>query len=198
MSETTNAAEGRVRVVAGTLRGRALEAPAGSTTRPSTDRLRESLFNVLVHGAVSDGDPVRGARVLDLFAGSGALGIEALSRGAAHCIFVEEDASARAAIRGNCEMFGLNGVTKIFRRDATALGPLERMEPFSLVFLDPPYGQGLGEAALASLRGGGWLAPGALCVLEEKADVAVAPVEGFTLLDRRKVGLGAVHFLRAT
>ena len=182
-----------MRVVAGRLKGKPLRAPKGDATRPTSDRLRESLFNILAHG---HGDPVPDARVLDLFAGSGALGIEALSRGASFCLFVDEGAPARGAIRENCEALGLNGVTKLYRRDATRLGPLERFQPFTLAFLDPPYGHGLGERALSSLRGGGWLAPEALCVLEERADVEIPPLEGFDVVDRREQGLSALTILR--
>ncbi|MEM7566594.1 MAG: 16S rRNA (guanine(966)-N(2))-methyltransferase RsmD [Pseudomonadota bacterium] len=185
-----------MRVVGGRLKGKPLKAPAGDGTRPTSDRLRESLFNILAHGRM--GDAVEDARVIDLFAGSGALGIEALSRGARFCLFIEEDAGARGAIRENCSALGLNGTTKIFRRDAAAMGPLERFEPFTLAFLDPPYGKGLGERALASLSEGGWLADDALCVLEERADIEIAAPDGFELLDTRAQGQGAVTFLRWT
>ena len=127
--------------------------------RPTADRLREALFNILAHAY---GDPVTGARVLDLFAGTGALGIEAISRGAAYALFVDEGVEARALLRDNVEALGLGGVTRIFRRDATKLGPAHPIEPFSLVFLDPPYGKGLAEKALMSAREGGWLTPDAL------------------------------------
>ncbi len=185
-----------MRVVAGRLKGKPLRAPAGEGTRPTSDRLRESLFNILAHGRIGDSGPVEDARVLDLFAGSGALGIEALSRGAAFCLFVDEDAGARGAIRDNCSALGLNGTTKIFRRDATDMGPLERFQPFTLAFLDPPYGKGLGERALVSIAAGGWLAPGALCVLEERANAEIAVPEGFEPIETRAQGLGAVTFLR--
>ena len=135
--------------------------------RPTTDRLRETLFNILLHAY---GDPVTGARVLDLFAGTGALGIEAISRGADFVLFVDDGAEARALLRENVAALGLGGVTRIFRRDATKLGPAHPVEPFSLVFVDPPYGKGLAERALASALAGGWLAPGALIVVEEAAE----------------------------
>ena len=197
-----------MRVVAGRLKGKPLVAPRGDATRPTSDRLRESLFNILMHGRPAAeagdpiagdpmaGDPIAGAHVIDLFAGSGALGIEALSRGAAFCLFVDEEAAARGAIRANCEALGLNGVTKIFRRDATALGPLERFAPFTLAFLDPPYGKGLGARALASLADGGWLAPGAICVLEEHRDVDIIAPAGFEIVDARAQGGSALTFLR--
>ena len=125
--------------------------------RPTADRLREALFNILMHAY---GDPVTGARVLDLFAGTGALGIEAISRGAAYALFVDDGVEARALLRDNTESLGLGGVTRIFRRDATKLGPAHPLEPFTLAFLDPPYGKGLAEKALASARDGGWLEAG--------------------------------------
>src|SRR5207342_677770 len=143
-----------MRIVGGRLRGRSLAAPKTQAIRPTADRLREALFNILLHAY---GDPIAGARVLDLFAGTGALGIEATSRGAAFTLFIDNGAEARALLRNNVEALGLGGVTKVYRRDATNLGPAHPMEPFSLVFLDPPYGRGFAEKALASLRDGGWL-----------------------------------------
>jgi len=171
-----------MRVVGGRLRGRTLASPKSSAIRPTADRLRESLFNILAHA--SD-DPITGARVLDLFAGTGALGIEALSRGAAFVLFVDDGAEARALIRENVAALGLGGVTRIFRRDATKLGAAHPVEPFSLVFLDPPYGQGLATPALVATRDGGWLAPGALLVVEEAAKPAFALPPGFAELERR-------------
>src|SRR6202012_3140335 len=148
-----------MRVVGGSLRGRTIAAPKSQAIRPTADRLRESLFNILVHAY---GDPVSGARALDLFAGTGALGIEALSRGAAFTLFVDQGAEARALLRENVTALGLGGTARIFRRDATKLGPAHPLEPFSVAFLDPPYGQGLAQQALTSAREGGWLVPGAL------------------------------------
>jgi 16S rRNA (guanine966-N2)-methyltransferase len=152
------------------------------------------LFNILMHGY---GDPVTGARVLDLFAGTGALGIEAASRGAAFVLFVDDGVEARALLRQNGEALGLGGVTRIFRRDATRLGPAHPMEPFSLVFLDPPYGKGLAEKALASARGGGWLKPQALIVVEESADAAFKAPDGFEEIERRGYDDTELVFLRA-
>ena len=171
-----------MRVVGGRLRGRTIAAPASRDIRPTADRLRESLFNILMHAY---GDPVSGARVLDLFAGTGALGIEAVSRGAAFTLFVDNGAEARALLRNNVEALGLGGVTKVYRRDATNLGPAYPMEPFSVAFLDPPYGKGHAEKALASLREGGWLTPGALLVVEEAKAAAFATPDGFEELERR-------------
>ena len=183
-----------MRVVGGRLRGRNLATPASQAIRPTADRLRESLFNILIHAY---DDPIENARVLDLFAGTGALGIEAVSRGAAFSLFVDNGAEARALLRSNVEALGLGGVTKVFRRDATNLGPAHPLDPFSLVFLDPPYGKGLAEKALSSLRDGGWLVPGALLVVEEaKAAGFVAP-EGFDELERRAYDDTEFVFLRA-
>ena len=172
-----------MRIVGGRLRGRTLTAPKSQAIRPTVDRLRESLFNILAHGY---GDPVTDARVLDLFAGTGALGLEALSRGAAFTLFVDDGAEARALIRGNVEALGLGGVSRIFRRDATRLGPVHPLQPFTLVFADPPYGQGLAEQALVSARDGGWFAPEALVIVEEAADAGFMAPAGFTELERRR------------
>ena len=183
-----------MRVVGGRLKGRNLASPPSHDIRPTADRLRESLFNILIHAY---GDPIEGARVLDLFAGTGALGIEAVSHGAKFTLFVDNGAEARALLRNNVESLGLGGVTKVYRRDATDLGPAHPVEPFSLVFLDPPYGKGLAEKALAALRDGGWLAPGALVIVEEaKAAVFAAP-DGFEELERRAYDDTEFVFLRA-
>lgn len=183
-----------MRIVGGRLRGRALTAPKSQAIRPTADRLRESLFNILAHGY---GDPARGARVLDLFAGTGALGLEALSRGAAFALFIDDGAEARGLIRANVEALGLGGVTRIFRRDATKLGPAHPVEPFSLIFLDPPYGLGLAGKALISAREGGWLAPDALIVVEE-AMGAFAPPSGFEAIERRAYDDSELIFLRSS
>jgi 16S rRNA (guanine966-N2)-methyltransferase len=182
-----------VRVVGGRLKGRNLAPPSSRDIRPTADRLRESLFNILIHAY---GDPITGARVLDLFAGTGALGIEAVSRGAAFALFVDNGAEARALLRNNVEALGLGGVTKVYRRDAGDLGPAHPMEPFSLVFLDPPYRMKLAEKALASLRDGGWLTPGALLLVEEAKDAEFAPPEGFEQLERRMYDDTELVFLR--
>jgi 16S rRNA (guanine966-N2)-methyltransferase len=171
-----------MRIVGGRLKGRSLASPSSREIRPTADRLRESLFNILIHAY---GDPIEGARVLDLFAGTGALGIEAISRGAKFALFVDNGTEARALLRNNIEALGLGGVTKVFRRDATDLGPAHPVEPFGLAFLDPPYGKGLAEKALASLRDGRWLAPGAIAVVEEAKAAAFAAPEGYEELERR-------------
>jgi 16S rRNA (guanine966-N2)-methyltransferase len=184
-----------VRVVGGRLRSRPLAGPKTDAVRPTADRLREALFNILAH---SYGDPVTGARVLDLFAGTGALGIEAISRGAAYALFVDDGVESRALLRDNVEALGLGGVTRIFRRDATKLGPVHPLEPFSLVFLDPPYGKGLAEKALASARDGGWLKPQALIVVEEAADAGLAAPAGFRETERRQYDDTEFVLLRMT
>jgi 16S rRNA (guanine966-N2)-methyltransferase len=183
-----------MRIVGGRFRGRTLEAPKSKAIRPTADRLRESLFNILAHAY---GDPVTDARVLDLFAGTGALGLEALSRGARFVLFVDNAAEARGLIRGNVDALGVGGTTKIFRRDAAALGPAGRVEPFTLAFLDPPYGQGLAEQSLVSARDGGWLEPGALVVVEEAATSSFTPPAGFTEEERRDYDDTQLTFLRA-
>ncbi len=182
-----------MRVVGGRLRGRVLAPPKSQAIRPTADRLRESLFNILTHAY---GDPVSGARVLDLFAGTGALGIEAASRGATFVLFIDESAEARALIRENVAALGLGGASRIFRRDATKLGPAHPLAPFSLVFLDPPYGRGLAAQALTAARAGGWLAPEALIVVEEAVKPAFTTPEGFTELERRRYDDTEFIFLR--
>jgi 16S rRNA (guanine966-N2)-methyltransferase len=182
-----------MRVVGGRLRGRALVAPKSAAIRPTADRLRESLFNILTHAY---GDPVTDARVLDLFAGTGALGLEALSRGAAFALLVDDAAQARALMRDNVATLGLGGTARIFRRDATGLGEAHPVEPFSLVFLDPPYGLGLAERALASARAGKWLLPDALIVVEEAADAGFKPPAGFEEIERRRYDDTELIFLK--
>lgn len=186
-----------MRIVAGRWRGRALAAPEGRTTRPTSDRARQALFDVLAH---ADWAPsLEGARVLDLFAGSGALGFEALSRGAAFALFVETDEAARGAIRENADVLGAMGATRVHRRDATDLGarPGSAGEAFHLAFLDPPYAKGLGERALAALATGGWLAPGALAVFERGRDEADPELAGWEQVDAREWGAARVLFLKA-
>ena len=170
-----------MRIVGGRLRGRALAAPKSQAIRPTADRLREALFNIITHAY---GDPIAGARVVDLFAGTGALGLEAISRGAAFALFIDDGAEARALLRQNVEALGLAAATRIFRRDATKLGPAYPVEPFSLAFLDTPYGKGLAERALASAREGGWLTNDALIVVEETVGAFKTPA-AFEEIERR-------------
>ncbi len=187
-----------MRIVAGRFKGRAIQAPEGQGTRPTSDRARQAIFNVLEHAAW--GPDLGGARVIDLFAGSGALGFEAMSRGAAFCLFVETDDGARGAIRENAEDYGLFGSTRVHRRSATDLGvrPGSAGEAFTLAFLDPPYRQGLGEQTLARLLEGDWLAPGAVVVFERGSDEPEIDTPGYDRLDARDYGAARVLFLRRT
>ena len=184
-----------MRIVAGQYRGATIHAPKGVATRPTSDRVRQALFNVLEHGAPAV--DFEGARVLDLFAGSGALGFEALSRGAGYAIFIEESSDARAAIRRNVEALGLTGVTKIWRRDATKLGPVGNLAPFDLIFCDPPYGKDLGTQAIAAAIDGAWLASDAIVVLEDRADAAIAWPAPLQPIDARVYGDTRIAIARA-
>lgn len=184
-----------MRIVGGTLRGRPLATPRSDAIRPTSDRTREAVFNVIAHNWPERLD---GARVLDLFSGTGALGLEALSRGAAQCLFIEETAEGRGLIRTNVEAFGLQGRAKIFRRDATRMGEVGTIAPFDLVFADPPYGKGLAERALESALAGGWLRPEALVIVEETASAPFQPLQGLALLDRRDWGETCVTFCART
>ena len=185
-----------MRIVSGEFRGKAIVTPPGDRTRPTSDRARQAVFNILEHAAWSPG--VRDLRIIDLFAGSGALGFEALSRGAAFCLFVETDELARGAIRQNVDAMGLFGRTRVHRRDATDLGVRPGVDgpAFDLAFLDPPYGKGLGETALAKLAAGGWLADGAVVMFERGSNEPDFDAPGFEKLDARDYGAARVHFLR--
>lgn len=184
-----------MRIVGGQFRGRTLKTPSSQAIRPTSDKLRESIFNILAHAY---GDPIADARVLDLFAGTGALGCEALSRGAKFALFVDEGAEARGLIRTNVEALWLTGVTKIFRRDASKMGEIGVLAPFDLVFCDPPYGKGLAEKSIASARAGGWFAEGALVVVEEAVKAAFQTPEGFEELERRTYGDSEIIIAKAT
>ena len=186
-----------MRIIGGTHRGRRLAAPKGLVARPTADRTREALFNILT---ARDDVEFEGARIIDLFAGSGALGFEAMSRGGAWCLFVETDAGARGAIRDNAEALSLFGSTRIHRRSATDLGPKPAgVGPqFTLAFLDPPYGKGLCDQGLAALHDGGWLAPGAVIVVEQGKDEAPAAAPGFAEDDRRQYGAAQIGIYRYT
>jgi len=185
-----------VRIIAGEYRGRALasvgKGDAGAHLRPTTDRVRESLFNVLGGGAY--GDPITDAKVLDLFAGTGALGLEALSRGAAQATFVDDGVKARSLLRQNVEICRAQGKSKIFRSDARRLG-VNKGARCELIFLDPPYGKGLGEQAIKAAMKNGWVAKDALIVWEESAEIDVP--DGLELLDKRQYGLSAINILCA-
>jgi 16S rRNA (guanine966-N2)-methyltransferase len=185
-----------MRIISGRFRGKILKAPEGEATRPTSDRARQAVFNILEHAPWTQG--LRDRRVIDLFAGSGALGLEALSRGAAFCLFVETDDAARGAIRENIEAMGLFGATRVHRRDATDLGPRPASAgaPFDLAFLDPPYRQGLGERTLDQLVAHGWLADDAIAVFERAVDEAPLDLPGWERLDERDYGIARVGFLK--
>ena len=181
-----------MRIVGGKFKGRGLQGPKGDGTRPTSDRVRESLFNILAHAI--DGFSIEDARVMDLFAGTGALGFEALSRGARFCQFVEEAVEARGVIRNNADALGVIGQCKIWRRDATSLGACAPQTPFNLIFADPPYGKGFGEKALVSVMEGQWLTPGGVVVLEEAAKVSAGEIPGLRLINTRSYGDTQVRF----
>jgi 16S rRNA (guanine966-N2)-methyltransferase len=186
-----------VRIVAGSLKGRSIVAPEGQGTRPTSDRARQAVFNVLEHAAWAE--PLEGMRVMDLFAGSGALGFEAISRGAAFALFVETDEEARGAIRENADAYHVMGRTRVHRRSAIDLGgrPGSDGEAFDLAFLDPPYRKGLGEQTLLRLLEGGWLKPGAIVVFERGSDEPEIDTPGYERLDTRDYGAARVLFLKA-
>ena len=186
-----------MRIVAGSLKGRTITTPEGQGTRPTSDRARQAVFNVLEHAAWAE--PLDGMRVMDLYAGSGALGFEAISRGAAFALFVETDEEARGAIRENADAYGVMGRSRVHRRSAIDLGsrPGSDGEAFDLAFLDPPYRKGLGEQTLARLLEGGWLKPGALVVFERGSDEPEIDTPGYRRLDARDYGAARVLFLRA-
>jgi 16S rRNA (guanine966-N2)-methyltransferase len=189
-----------MRITGGKLGGRRLVAPDDQRVRPTSDRIRQAIFNMLLHKDFGIGFALEGAKVIDLFAGTGALGLEAISRGGAFALFVDESADSRALIRENVEALALTGVTKIWRRDATDLGPLGAGAggPFTLAFLDAPYRKDLTVPALASLRQGGWLAPQALAVAETAADESIVAPDGYTLLDARSYGETKIHIFASS
>nr|CAD6423258.1 16S rRNA (guanine(966)-N(2))-methyltransferase RsmD [Rhizobium sp. Q54] len=182
-----------MRIVGGEFRGRALAAPKSNDIRPTIDRTRESLFNIIGHVYP---EALQQTRVIDLFAGTGAVGLEALSRGCRQALFVENSVEGRGLLWENIDSLALHGRTRILRRDATLLGAVGTVEPFDLLFADPPYGKGLGEAAMLSAHSGGWLVPGALAILEERADVTPVAHEAFRPLEQRLFGDTRIHFFR--
>ena len=184
-----------MRIIGGKFSGRPIAAPKGRETRPTADRTRQSLFNILVH---KDDFDIEGARVIDLFAGSGALGFEAMSRGGEFCLFIETDAEARGAIRDNIEALGLFGNTRLHRRSATALGdkPAGVGPAFTLAFLDPPYAKDLARPALEALKSGDWLADSAIVIVEQGSDENPVAVPGFSEIDRRHYGAAQIGFYR--
>ncbi len=183
----------RMRIVGGRFKGRSIAGPRSGSIRPTSDRMRESLFNILAHAY---GLPVDKTRVLDLFAGTGALGLEALSRGAGFALFMETGVEGRALIRRNIEALELTWTARIFRRDATKPGSAGTIAPFDLVFCDPPYGKGLGVRALQAIRTGNWLCADALCVLEEAAAADLNDIDGFDPVETRVIGDSQLVFLR--
>jgi 16S rRNA (guanine966-N2)-methyltransferase len=182
-----------MRIIGGTLKGRVLKTPASTEIRPTSDRLRETLFNIIAHAYPESLD---GTAVIDLFAGTGAMGLEALSRGARRALFVDDGAEARALLRANVETLGLGGQTRIFRRDARKLGAAPPGESFSLAFLDPPYGKGFAEGALIALRDGKWLTPNALVVIEEATHAPFALPDGYEPIETRTYGDTQVAFAK--
>ena len=178
-----------MRIVGGRFKGRAISGPKGdgglARLRPSSDRLREAVFNLIAHGDYPDLD---GARVLDLFAGTGAMGLEALSRGASRVQFIDDGAESRALLRQNIETFEVIGETKIYRRDATRLGT-NRGDPFNFLFLDPPYHKSLGEKAIVSALDGGWLAAGAIVIHETHAEETPETEKRLSPIDERRYGI---------
>ena len=187
-----------MRIVSGRFKGRTLKAPGDAALRPTSDKVRQAIFNILEHAGFADEFALEGARVVDLFAGTGALGLEALSRGGKYCLFIEEAAESRAIIRENVEALGLTGASKIWRRDATNLGALDTLAPFDLAFLDPPYRKGLLALALKGLVSGGWLNANALIVAEVAEDEVVPVVDGLEILDDRVYGDTRIAFMRIT
>jgi len=184
-----------MRITGGRQRGRPLAAPPGLSVRPTADRAREALFDILAGGRVFDDFTLEGASVLDVFAGTGAVGLEALSRGAKHACFLEHDRAALAALRQNIARLGEEARTMVLARDA--IRPGRASEAFGFAFLDPPYGEALAEPALAALHQHGWIAPGAPVVLETGSRENVVVPDPFEQLDERRYGAARFRLLRA-
>src|SRR5258706_9669570 len=187
-----------MRITAGKFKARTLAAPGDANVRPTSDKVRQAIFNILEHRDFGFAFALMGARVVDLFAGTGAMGLEAVSRGARYCLFVDDSAVSRALIRENVEAFGLTGATKIWRRDASTLGPLDTLAPFDLGFLDPPYRKVLLTPALEGLRAGSWLVAPALVVAEMAEDEVLPSTDGYEMLDDRVYGDTRVVILKST
>jgi 16S rRNA (guanine966-N2)-methyltransferase len=186
-----------MRITAGRFKGRTLVPPKDASVRPTSDKVRQAIFNILEHRDFGFPFALEDARIVDLFAGTGAMGIEALSRGARYCLFVDDAAESRALIRQNVEALGLTGATKIWRRDAAGLGLLDTLSPFDLAFLDPPYRKALVAPALAGLRDGGWLTSPTLVVAEMAEEESLPSTDGYAILDDRVYGDTRVAILRA-
>jgi 16S rRNA (guanine966-N2)-methyltransferase len=182
-----------VRIVGGEFRGRSLAVPKSNAIRPTADRTRESLFNILSHAYP---EAIDGTRMMDIFAGTGAVGLEGASRGCRHVLFVESSVEGRGLLWENIDALGLHGRTRMLRRDATDLGSVGNLEPFEFLFADPPYGEGLGEKAFKAAADGGWLVPGALAIIEERADVVVDMPPAYLFLETRTFGDSKMHFYR--
>ncbi len=184
-----------MRIVGGAWRGRRLAAPAGHGVRPTSDRAREALFNILENGPAFAELDIAGAVVVDAFAGTGALGLEALSRGAALALFLETDADALVVLRQNLDSLGARERARAYPLDATQPG--RAPEACDLALLDPPYGAELAGPALTALAAGGWLGPGAAVVVELAKGDAFTPPDGFALVDERVYGAARLVFLRS-
>lgn len=182
-----------MRIVGGEFRGRSLAVPKSNEIRPTADRTRESLFNILTHAYP---EAIDATRMMDVFAGTGAVGLESASRGCRHVLFVESSVEGRGLLWENIDALGLHGRARILRRDATDLGSVGNLEPFDFLFADPPYGKGLGEKAFAAAAKGGWLVEGALAILEERADVVVSAPADFLFIEERTFGDSKMHFFR--
>ncbi|WP_176083787.1 16S rRNA (guanine(966)-N(2))-methyltransferase RsmD [Martelella sp. HB161492] len=182
-----------MRIVGGEFRGRALATPKSQAIRPTTDRTRESLFNIIAHAYPEALDDTN---MLDLFAGTGAIGLEAISRGVRMAVFVENSVEGRGLLWSNIDTLGLHGRTRIMRRDATKIGQPVQLQPFDFLFADPPYGKGLGDQALDAVDRGGWLKPGALVIVEERAGVTLQLSTVFQPLETRDFGDTEMHFFR--
>jgi 16S rRNA (guanine966-N2)-methyltransferase len=180
-----------MRIVGGKYRGRSIVSPKTENIRPTKDRTRESIFNILEH---SHSEHLEDGRMLELFAGTGAVGIEALSRGCEFVLFVEQSIEGRGLLRQNTDNLSLHGCTKIFKRDATKLGPLSKFEPFTMLFADPPSAQGLGEKAIKSAVDNGWMVDQALVILEEHSDIEPDLDDRFTQIDKRPFGETNIWF----
>jgi 16S rRNA (guanine966-N2)-methyltransferase len=185
-----------MRVIGGNLKGRSIKAPSGADVRPTSDRVRESLFNVLLNGR--NAIDLNGATVLDVFAGTGALGLEALSRGAAHAVFVDSSRQSLACIKENAETFNVGDVVSIVSGDARSLGkpPPIMVNGADVVFLDPPYKKDLAIPSLEHLLNRDWIAEDSMIIVETESDLELPPVDGFDTVDSRKYGAARIAFLR--